>query len=196
LAVVLAQANNKANHSGVLGLVTENINNNEEGFITTFGNISNIDTTGSLQGETWFDGDILWLSETTTGGLTNIEPTNHPIQIGYIIYSHKNNGKIFVRVENVVDELNELHDVRIIGTPSNYDSLVYNATMSVWENKTILLGRESDYVYPYHYSGTAYLETPTSSSTWIIKRIDFTTPGSPITLSKKGSWDNRYILEY
>ena len=60
----------------------------------------------------------------------------------------------------------------------------------------IILIRESDYVYPYQYSGTALFGTLTSSPTWEIKRIDFTTPGSPITLSATGSWDDRYILVY
>jgi hypothetical protein len=56
--------------------------------------------------------------------------------------------------------------------------------------------RQSDYVYPYHYSGTAPLYTLTSTSNWIIKRVDFTSLGSPITLSAIGSWDNRYSLIY
>lgn len=56
--------------------------------------------------------------------------------------------------------------------------------------------RQSDYVYPYFYGGSASLYTPTSTATWIIKRVDYTTPGSPITLSAIGSWDNRYILIY
>jgi len=61
---------------------------------------------------------------------------------------------------------------------------------------SIVLIRESDYVYPYHYSGTALFGTLTSSPTWEIKRIDFSTPGSPITQSATGSWDNRYSLIY
>lgn len=56
--------------------------------------------------------------------------------------------------------------------------------------------RQSDYVYPYFYGGSAPLYTLTSMPTWIIKRVDYTTPGSPITLSAIGSWDNRYILIY
>ena len=56
--------------------------------------------------------------------------------------------------------------------------------------------RQSDYVYPYFYGGSAPLYTLTSTATWIIKRVDYTTPGSPITLSAIGSWDNRYILIY
>lgn len=55
--------------------------------------------------------------------------------------------------------------------------------------------RRSDYVYPYQYSGTAPVGT-LDSETWTIKRVDFTTPGSPITLQATGSWDDRYTLIY
>lgn len=136
LAVKLAQANTKANHSGILGLVTENINNNQEGFITTFGYVRNINTTGSLQGESWVDGDALWLSDTVAGQLTNIEPLTHPVQIGWVVYAHGVNGKIFVKVQEGVDELGELHDVTFPTAPANNDILVYNSSNSRWENKT------------------------------------------------------------
>jgi hypothetical protein len=56
--------------------------------------------------------------------------------------------------------------------------------------------RLSDFQHPYHYSGNATLGTSTSSTSWIINRIDFTTPGSPITLQGTGSWDNRTSLIY
>lgn len=56
--------------------------------------------------------------------------------------------------------------------------------------------RNSDYVYPYFYGGTAPLYTLNSTPNWIIKRVDYTTPGSPITLTAIGSWDDRYILIY
>lgn len=56
--------------------------------------------------------------------------------------------------------------------------------------------RQSDYVYPYFYGGSAPLYTLTSTSTWIIKRVDYTTPGSPVIQQAIGSWDDRYILIY
>jgi hypothetical protein len=55
--------------------------------------------------------------------------------------------------------------------------------------------RRSDYVYPYQYSGTAPVGT-LDSGTWTIKRIDFTTSGSPITQQATGAWTNRYSLTY
>lgn len=136
LAVVLAQADSKINHTGILGLVTENITDNQEGFVTSFGEVRKIDTTGDLQGETWADGDVLWLSDSVAGELTNIEPETHPVQIGYVLYSHANNGKIFVELNEGVDELDELHDVTITDVQDE-DVLFYDATEEYWINKNI-----------------------------------------------------------
>jgi hypothetical protein len=54
----------------------------------------------------------------------------------------------------------------------------------------------SDYVYPYQYSGIANVGVLESDNGWTINRIDFTTPGSPITLSAIGPWDDRITLSY
>ena len=140
LAVVLAQANNDANSATTIGLVTENIDVNQEGFITTFGLVRNIDTTGALQGETWVDGDMLYLSPTISGSITNIKPQapQHTVIIGYVVYAHANNGKIFVKVDNGY-ELDELHNVRITtASLSSGDLLVYSS--SVWVNTKQLTG--------------------------------------------------------
>jgi len=56
--------------------------------------------------------------------------------------------------------------------------------------------RRSDFVNPYQYSGTAVVGTIDSSATWTIKRINFTTPGSPITQTAVGAWTNRLSLIY
>lgn len=138
LAVVLAQANNDTNSATTLGIVTENINNNQEGFITVFGSVREINTTGSLQGETWVDGDILYLSPTTPGQLTNIKPSapQHLVTVGYVEYAHAIHGKIFVKVDNGY-ELDELHNVDIT-SPVNNNVLTYNSSTQVWENKTVV----------------------------------------------------------
>lgn len=134
LAVVLAQGNNDPDSVTTLGIVTENINVNQEGFITVFGNVSGINTTGSLQGETWVDGDVLFLSPTTPGALTKVKPQapDHTVVMGYVVYAHANNGKIFVKVDNGY-ELDELHNVKITN-PLDQQTLLYNATLGVWEN--------------------------------------------------------------
>jgi nitrogen fixation protein len=138
LAVNLAQANTDLNSADTLGIVTETIATNQEGFIITVGQLENINTTGSLQSETWSDGDVLYLSPTTAGRITNIKPngsTGHIVVLGYVEYSHVNNGKIYVKIMNGW-ELDELHNV-FINTPLNNQGLVYETSTDLWKNKTI-----------------------------------------------------------
>jgi hypothetical protein len=56
--------------------------------------------------------------------------------------------------------------------------------------------RRFEYVYPYSYCGSTVLGTPENDSNWIITRINFSTPGSPISMQSVGSWDDRVILIY
>ena len=136
LSVKLAKADSDANSAGTLGLVTENIAKNQEGFITTVGLVREINTTGSLQGEIWNDGDILYLSPTVFGGITNVKPIapNHLVVIGYVEYAHAIHGKIYVKIDNGY-ELDELHDVTYPTTPANNQILQYNFSQLRWENK-------------------------------------------------------------
>lgn len=137
LKVDLAQATNDLLSAETIGLVTETINNNQEGFITTSGLVRGINTTGSLQGETWADGDIVYLSPTTAGNITNIKPVapNHLVIIGYVVSAHITQGTIFVKVDNGY-ELNELHNV-LISSPANNEALIYENSTELWKNKTI-----------------------------------------------------------
>ena len=137
LSIDLAQANGELNSATTLGVVTENINNNQEGFITYSGEVREINTTGSLQGESWNDGDILYLSPLVAGKLTNIKPTapNHVVIVGYVEYAHINHGKIFIKVDNGY-ELEELHDV--LPTPYINKGVLYRDTsLNIWKSNTI-----------------------------------------------------------
>ena len=139
LAVVLAQANSDINSATTIGLVTENITNNQEGFVTTIGNVNGINTTGakSFTGtEDWQDGDVLYLDPDHAGYLTNIKPITpaHLIVIGYVEYAHAVNGKIYVKVDNGY-QLEELHDVLITDISDN-ELLQWNSA-GYWENRTL-----------------------------------------------------------
>lgn len=141
LKVDLALATNDVLSAETIGLVTETINNNQEGFITTSGLVRNINTTGSLQGETWADGDIVYLSPTTAGNITNVKPTapNHIVIIGYVVSAHITQGSIFVKVDNGY-ELEELHNVTSTNytTPIDTDSvLTYDVTNDIWKRLTL-----------------------------------------------------------
>lgn len=140
LAVKLAQANNDFNSAETLGVVTETINNNQEGFITTFGQVKAIDTTGAMSyggTETWVDGDMLYLSPDYPGYMTNVKPIapQHMVVIGYVEYAHSQNGKIFVKVNNGY-ELDELHNVQISGATDG-QVLTYDSANTLWKNQTL-----------------------------------------------------------
>lgn len=133
--VSLAQADSDLNSTDTIGLVTETILLNQEGFVTTSGIVRGINTTGSLQGETWQDGDLLYLSGTTAGAITNVKPQapTHTVIVGFVIYAHQNNGKIFVKVDNGY-EIDELHNVKTTST-ANDDVLIYDGVEEVWKNE-------------------------------------------------------------
>lgn len=153
LGVALAQANNDNNSADTIGLVVETIDNNQEGMIYVVGEIDGINTTGSLQSETWADGDVLYLSPTTAGTITNVKPVapQHLVVIGYVVYSHATQGKIYVKVMNGF-ELGELHDVDTTGA-TNGQVLKYNGTIwtaqsdlnsGVWGSITGTLSSQTD----------------------------------------------------
>lgn len=211
-SVNLAQANSELTSAETIGLVTENINDNQEGFVTTFGLVNEINTTGTLQGETWLDGDTLYLSPTVAGGITKVKPTapNHLVIIGYVVYAHANHGKIFVKVNNGY-ELDELHNV-LISNPQSNEILKYDGTKwingtapatvagnntEIQYNNSGSLGASSNFTWDYTNNqlklGSIPTTTTTASgilaieSTGGVFKLSLT--GSSLTLSSTGTLD-------
>ena len=184
LKVALAQANNDANSAETLGIVTETINDNQEGFITTSGLVRNINTTGSLQGETWADGDMLYLSGTVAGQLTNIKPTApiHTVIMGYVVRAHATQGQIYVKVDNGY-ELDELHNVAI-SSPLNNQGLFYETATQLWKNKSIdtALGYTPvPTTRQLTINGTTY--DLSANRTWSVGTVTSVTASAPLSSS-------------
>ena len=59
----------------VIGIATQDILDGEDGHVTWNGKVRGVDTTGADCGETWADGDVLYLSATGAGCLTKNKPT-------------------------------------------------------------------------------------------------------------------------
>lgn len=80
-----------------VGLMTHDIENGDFGKATWFGKVRGIDTTGDPYSETWADGDLIWVSQTTAGYLSNVEPaTGQKILIAAVVHAHSN-GTLLVR---------------------------------------------------------------------------------------------------
>ena len=204
LAVDLAQANNDNNSADTLGVVIETIATNQEGFIMTVGQLLEINTTGSLQGETWADGDVLYLSPTTAGKITNVKPNGsngHIVVLGYVEYAHSSQGKIYVKIMNGW-ELDELHNV-YISSVSNYDGIFYNSSTSLWENKNVSQvlperrnANKSDN-NNINYCGMANKGSAEASAVWTIKRLTIASSGSvTIATATNVAWTNRESATY
>lgn len=84
----------------ILGVMTHDLpDSGEKGYCTTFGFVRDLDTTGTPYGETWVQGDILYVSPTVAGGFTNVKPTapNNVIIIAAVTTVSATDGVIFVR---------------------------------------------------------------------------------------------------
>ena len=117
-----------------LGIATEDIINGDDGYVTEFGLVRGINTTGTPYGEVWNDGDILWVSPTIPGGLTKVEPQapNLKIEIAIVIYANAN-GSIFVR-PNRYPYLYDIQQVNYsAGTENNLDILFWNNSNQTWD---------------------------------------------------------------
>lgn len=95
-----AQADTESNAEAI-GVATHTIGQNEEGWVTTFGVVRDIDTSGPGE-EEWSDGDMVWLSPTTAGGLSNVVPDcpNYAVPMGRVVYAHGTQGKLLVTTPN------------------------------------------------------------------------------------------------
>lgn len=76
-----------------LGVATQNIADGEDGMITVWGNIRDLDTSQ------WEVGDILYVSPSSPGALTNVKPAapNNVIPIAAVLRKDAVFGEIFVR---------------------------------------------------------------------------------------------------
>jgi hypothetical protein len=91
------QANGTYPSLYTLGIATQSIADNAKGLVTTWGKVRDLDTTGGA--ENWALGDILYVSPTTAGALTNIKPTapNNVVPVAAVLKVDDTVGEIFVR---------------------------------------------------------------------------------------------------
>jgi hypothetical protein len=95
--VGLATANSAYQPLYTVGVLAENLAAGATGRATTLGKITGLNTTGGA--ETWAGGDILYISPTTAGALTNVEPTapNVAISVAAVISANASTGILLVR---------------------------------------------------------------------------------------------------
>lgn len=86
--------------NAVIGVTTEDIDNNANGFVTTFGLVRTLNTSA------YDEGDLLYLSPTVQGGLTKVKPSypNLVVEVGRVVRAHTSLGEILIKVSHISSE--------------------------------------------------------------------------------------------
>ena len=123
----------------ILGVAHESGATNDWVFVTTFGEVKQIDTTGGA--ETWVQGDILYYNPLVTGGLTNVKPSTPAaiVTVAAVVHVGSSNGVLFVRPTfgSVLGGTDG--NVNITSLASG-NTLIYDAVAGVWENANLTDG--------------------------------------------------------
>lgn len=124
----------------MIGVATQSIAPNEFGYVTSFGLVRNINTTGAPYGETWADGDLLYFNPSIPGGLTNVQPEAPELKTpqAVVVVAGSGNGSIFVRM-SVGMKLGDSDDVHAT-SPVAGNILIYDGTQNRWEAAHITAG--------------------------------------------------------
>jgi hypothetical protein len=143
-----ALATGDSTSAQTLGLITSDLANNSNGYVTIIGLVSDLNTSA------YTDGAQLYLSPTTAGTLTATKPyaPNHLVYMAVVAHAHPTQGKLFVKVQNGY-EMDELHNVSA-QSPSNGQTLVYNTSTSLWEKNTVSLTAGVNGTLPIANGGT------------------------------------------
>jgi hypothetical protein len=178
--IQLAIANGESSSSKTLGLLQQNLSDNEFGYVTVEGLLEGINTNSATVA-----GDTIWLSPTVSGGVvygTSNKPSapNHMVFIGYVLRKQSNNGKVYIKVQNGF-ELEELHNVAISGV-SNNQALIYNSASGLWLNKTL----DSSYINNFGESvqdvvGSGFLVAGSGIT------LDYNDISNTLTISSSGT---------
>jgi hypothetical protein len=129
----------QTNPTYFIGVASEDLTNNQFGYVTWFGYVNNVYTKTPDNGDTadWVTGDILYFSN-TTGGLTKTLPTKPDTEIEVCAVvkeqtGNAQNGRILVR-PTIYHKLGELSDVDVSGV---LDGQVISWQTNKWVNTTV-----------------------------------------------------------
>ncbi len=119
---VISLGNNKVDTTAftIVGLATQDIPNNQSGFVTFFGEVRDIPT------DEWPAETILW-ADSIDGEMTNIRPTapNIAVVMGSVLRSHPTEGIVGINVIPVF-RLAWLSDVKAQGSQQHWDMFYWN----------------------------------------------------------------------
>jgi hypothetical protein len=157
-AVTKAIATGDSTSAQTYGIVQADITNMNNGYVVVAGRITDLDT------QAYTEGTQLYLSSTTAGTYTSTKQyaPAHLVYVGIVVRAHPTQGVIEVKIQNGY-EMDELHNVSA-QTPSNNDGLFWEASTSLWKNKSIstILG----YTPQAQLNGTGFVKASGTTITY------------------------------
>jgi hypothetical protein len=179
--IVLAKADNEIDSVLTFGIVQADITNMNNGYLVLTGTLDNLNT--NVTG--WSEGDVLFLSPTVAGGITNVKPKapDNMVIIGILVRKHPTQGVIAVKIQNGY-ELDELHNVAISsGSLIDRQVLQYESSTSLWKNKSIL---SSGDIIETAFSFSNNISTPTNVTGIIFNTATVRSFEAQISISIQG----------
>jgi hypothetical protein len=185
-----------------LGVATEDIEDDFDGFVTVFGKVRGLDTTNTgITSETWQVGDILYASPTIAGKLTRIKPTapNNVIPVAAVLRVDNELGEIFVRPTyeqkrtygTFVDKTDQIHTE--INTPK---AITLNTTEVAnghrRDTDTSRIISEVSGLYNYQFSIQLVSNSSNAKDVWIWFRkngVDIPDSATRITITGNNVYD-------
>lgn len=170
----------------VMGVATESIAHNGWGYVTQFGLVRGIDTSGGA--EAWADGDILYYDPTVVGGLTKTLPSapNAKVVVAAVIYASASNGSLFVR-PSFGGELGQYEGNVGFGTLSNGDLMQYNSASGKWTNVPSTTFGTGSVTSVAATAGTGISVTGSPITTSGTLNITNTAPDQVVTITGSGT---------
>jgi hypothetical protein len=157
-AITKAIATGDSTSAQTYGIVQADITNMNNGYVVVAGRITDLDT------QAYTEGTQLYLSSTTAGTYTSTKQyaPAHLVYVGIVVRAHPTQGVIEVKIQNGY-EMDELHNVSA-QTPSNNDGLFWEASTSLWKNKSIatILG----YTPQAQLNGTGFVKASGTTITY------------------------------
>ena len=181
--------------SRVQGIVTEDIIDNDDGFITTSGYVRQIKTNYSgsgIWGTTWVEGDILYVSKTNAGVLTNVEPAapHHSDIVGTVgVVGAAGIGSILVNIDRhrTLEGLSDVNGTALATTGQiavwNQSTGYFDFTENIFTRITRSInnvaintaaGSVAGTDYEYNCTGTVVITLPTAvgnNNQYVITRV-------------------------
>jgi hypothetical protein len=131
--IKLARANelDVATVDEVIGMVTENITAGQEGFVTTSGLVRDLVTSG------FTEGDVVYLSTTGYGEITNVKPTypDFIIEVGIVTNVDPTGGTVLIRINNISNP-QIIRGVEIVNSV-NYTATTRSDFLSVYGGRYV-----------------------------------------------------------